>query len=61
MSGWFKKEAGFRYRVDGNVGLHYMNGDRDEYREEDESAPSGRCQPVKPPPSSATLAWRLMH
>lgn len=38
MSEWFKKEAGFRYRVDGNVGLHYMNGDREEYREEDESA-----------------------
>lgn len=32
MSEWFKKEAGFRYRVDGNVGLHYMNGDREEYR-----------------------------
>lgn len=38
MSEWFRKEAGFRYRVDGNVGLHYMNGDREEYREEDESA-----------------------
>lgn len=38
MSERFRKEAGFRYRVDGNVGLHYMNGDRDDYREEDESA-----------------------
>ena len=38
MSERFRKEAGFRYRVDGNVGLHYMNGDREEYREEDESA-----------------------
>lgn len=34
----FRKEAGFRYRVDGNVVLHYMNGDRDECREEDEPA-----------------------
>lgn len=38
MSEWFRKEAGFHYRVDGNVGLHYMNGDREEYREEDEPA-----------------------
>lgn len=38
MSERFRKEAGFRYRVDGNVGLHYMNGNREEYREEDESA-----------------------
>ena len=46
MSGWFKKEAGFRYRVDGNVGLHYMNGDREDYREEDESARS-RSWPIR--------------
>lgn len=26
MGEWFKKEAGFRYRVDGNVGLHYLAG-----------------------------------
>lgn len=26
MSEWFKKEAGFRYRVDGRTLLHFMNG-----------------------------------